>query len=260
MSVEQDIYSNFYDSIASKFTKSGYANTLKHFMIFSKIDKYSDLLSLPNIFDSIKSYILYLKDKGLSSRTITTKLFALKCFYEMNNIEDIRWKKLKRFRGEDNINEDRGYTHEEIQQILNVADLRTKAVILLLASSGIRMGALSYLKVGSIENHKISVYEKSPQKYITFMTPEAKSAIDNYLQFRERCGEHITNESPLFRSEFNINLPNVGVKPLGREGHHRHLYLVLIKSGLRQINKGTYIRRNVMMIHGFRKFFKTQPF
>lgn len=263
---ESSIYSNFIDSIASKFTKSGYVNTLKNFMLFLKTDKYSDLttMSQDRIFDSIKSYILHMKSTGLRSRTILIKLYALKCFYDMNDVEDIKWKKLKRFRGEDSdINEDRGYQHEEIQQILNVSDLRTKAVVLLLASSGIRVGALSTLKVGSIgSNLSITVYAKSQQKYTTFITPECNTAIQNYLNFRVRCGEKITPESPLFRTEFNIDFPEAArkkVDALSRAGHHGHLYLTLIKSGLREIDRvNPHARRPVMLAHGFRKFFRTQ--
>jgi len=39
----------------------------------------------------------------------------------MNDIENIDWRKLKRFMGEKTPeNEDRCYTHEEIQQLLKI--------------------------------------------------------------------------------------------------------------------------------------------
>jgi site-specific recombinase XerD len=239
---ESSIYSNFIDSIASKFTKASYVNSLKNFMLYLKIDKYSDLVTMPHdqIYDSIKSHILFLRETKMSTRSITIKLYALKCFYDMNEIENIKWKKLKRFRGEtSDVNEDRGYTHEEIQQILNVSDLRTKAVVLLMASSGMRVGALPTLRVSHISPKLVTVYAKTPQKYITFITPECKSAIDTYLQFRERCGEKITPESPLLRKEFDIDFPEAArkkVEPITRAGLHRSLYLTLIKSGLRQVD------------------------
>ena len=44
-------------------------------------------------------------------------------------------------------NTDRGYTHEEIKKILEVADLRMKSVILLMASTGMRIGAVTELKL-----------------------------------------------------------------------------------------------------------------
>ena len=211
---DSKIFSNFYDSIGAEETKKSYFHSLKQFMAFLKVNKYSDLIppakSREEIYESIKSFILHLREKKVSTRTINLRLYALKSFYDMNDIEDIRWKKLKKYRGEETeINEDRGYTYEEIQQILNVSDLRTKAVILLMASSGMRIGALSDVKVKDISasNRKITVYAKTPQKYFTFITPECKQAIQNYLEFRERCGEKITDESPLFRKEFDIDFP-----------------------------------------------------
>ena len=61
----------------------------------------------------------------------------------MNDIENIRWRKLKRCMGEETPNnEDRCYTDQEIQTLLNCADLRLKAIILLMSITGMRLGAL----------------------------------------------------------------------------------------------------------------------
>jgi hypothetical protein len=46
---------------------------------------------------------------------------------------------------------------------------------------------------------KITVYYGTKEEYITFCTPEAANAIDIYLKYRERCGEILTEKSPLFR-------------------------------------------------------------
>lgn len=45
------------------------------------------------------------------------------------------------------IRKDRAYTHEEISKLLEVAELRMRVVILLLASSGVRLGAIPLLKL-----------------------------------------------------------------------------------------------------------------
>ena len=94
-------------------------------------------------------------------------------------------------------NEDRCYTHEEIQTLLNISDLRLKVTLLLMASSGMRIGELPHLICGHLERrgdlYKINVYtgQKGKGQYYTFCTPEAAKTIDTYLQFRERCGEKI---------------------------------------------------------------------
>ena len=75
----------------------------------------------------------------------------------------------------------RSCTHEEIGKILEIADERMRAVILLLASTGIRIGATPLLKLRNLEkigdgdNHlyKIVVYEGYRQEYCTFCSVDA---------------------------------------------------------------------------------------
>jgi integrase len=69
-----------------------------------------------------------------------------------------------------------------------------KVVILLLASTGIRIGALPALRLRNLERinddyYKLTVYETYNQEYITLCTPECTKAIDNYLDMRLAYGE-----------------------------------------------------------------------
>lgn len=55
-------------------------------------------------------------------------LLAIKHFYQMNIDKSIDWKRVSKFLGE-NIrvhNHDRAYTHEEIQRMLNLANVKYK--------------------------------------------------------------------------------------------------------------------------------------
>jgi hypothetical protein len=60
---------------------------------------------------------------------------------------------------------------------------------------------------------KVQVYVRTKDRYYTFCTPECAKTIDEYLRYRIRCGEHLKDESPLFRKGFNkqdpftINVP-----------------------------------------------------
>jgi integrase len=85
----------------------------------------------------------------------------------MNDVE-LKWNKINSFKAEfHNIVEDRPYTREEIKMLVDRADLRNKAIILLLASSGIRVGAVPELRIKdltAVDEHQlyqISVYKKS---------------------------------------------------------------------------------------------------
>ena len=102
------------------------------------------------------------------------------------------------------VKKDRGYTHEEISKLLEIADERSRVVILLLASTGMRIGAIPSLQIKHLQDNKITVYENTKEEYFTFVTPECKKAIDSYIDFRSRYGEKITDNSPLVRELFDV--------------------------------------------------------
>jgi integrase len=75
---------------------------------------------------------------------------ALKLYYEQNDYPfELSWSRLARFKGKNNgkKNQDRTYTREEIQLMLQHSDLRMKVVILTMLSSGIRTGGLAGLRL-----------------------------------------------------------------------------------------------------------------
>jgi integrase len=265
---EEQLYTNFIESCRAPKTKLNYRKSLHYFMKYHNYTKYGDLIN-SHEYEDIKSYILDMKARQLSTISMKMHLCAIKCFYEMNDIENIKWKKLFRFRGEDTMtNEDRAYTHEEIQKMLTTADLRLKAVILLMCSSGMRIGALPTLSVGHLNavtcTYRVSVYSKTSSKYITFITPEARKAIDDYIAFRERCGERITPDSPLFRNEFDTDFiedARKNIKACSNTTLRISVDKNLITCGLKtvdHVNRQGKNRKPVQATHGFRKFFRTQ--
>src|SRR5262249_15136684 len=113
---------------------------------------------------------------------------------------------------------------QEIQDIINVADLRGKPLTLVFISSGIREGAIEGLTLRDYTRNdkqgqkidyrnrdalvtssigRLVVYNAEPQRYVTFTTSEVCDAIDKYLEFRAEHGEMITDDSPLFRDKFD---------------------------------------------------------
>jgi integrase len=101
------------------------------------------------------------------------------------------------------------------------------------------------------------------RRYITFCTPECYKVIDSYLEYRIRCGEQLKPDSPLIREEFDTNDPF-------RVKHPKHITLKTIskilrqksiQSGIRAIDHvgkgGSKMRKDIPLIHGFRKFFNT---
>lgn len=129
---EQRLYSNFIDSLKSDFTKKTYNYHLKRFMNHMKIQSLNSFLKLPitEIEQLIISYLVKSKTE-VSTPHIKIGFAAIKHLCVMNDVR-INERKLGKFLGEPSIpQENRAYTHEEIQKLLNVCDLRMKMVILL---------------------------------------------------------------------------------------------------------------------------------
>ena len=263
---KDQLYSNFINSLKSPETKKNYSYALKKYMDFHSITKYPDLM-LVDREDKIKQYVIHLSNKGVSKSWFMLLFASLKTFYEMNDVEDIKWRKLKRYVGEEQPkHEDRRYMDEEIHKLVQNANLKLKATILLMASSGVRVGALPLLIKSHLEKrgdlYKINVYkgQKGKGQYYTFCTPEAAKAIDNYLEFRERCGEEITPNSPLFRKDFDTNdqgQARFDVQSWKRARILEAIHKELIKNGMITIDHTKYNRKDVKLSHGFRKFFET---
>ena len=80
----------------------------------------------------IRDFIVNMRqDRKLSPSTVPVRIAAIAHFFEMNDV-DLRWKKLKKFKGKfRNIIEDKPYTREQIKKLIDRAVLRDKATIAL---------------------------------------------------------------------------------------------------------------------------------
>lgn len=149
----------------------------------------------------------------LARGTIRNPIKVVKLLLEMNDILTINWRRIRRL-----LPTARGYamdripTMEEIREIYDTADLRGRALTLVLFSSGIREGAIESLKVSDwspiyrdkkLIGGKLVVYNGEPERYITFITQEAYIAVEKYLEFRRDHGEELGHNSPLFRDKFD---------------------------------------------------------
>jgi integrase len=140
------------------------------------------------------------KKGELSVNSIKFYLAGVQSFLEFNEMV-LPWKKIAKFYPQDVTNSYRSYTKEEIAKLLSIADLRDRCIILLMASSGIRVGAIKSLKVKSLKRLDngiglIAVYPESKESsYTTLITSECLSSIDSYLKFRKEQGEKIIEDS-----------------------------------------------------------------
>jgi integrase len=239
------------NSLRSQYTKRVYTIVFQKYIDF--IGQNEDIFCQNNtrlIEHKIIDFIVSLRDKGLGHSAISNYVKAIMAFYKINDFV-LNTDKISKFIPEyRKIKKDRAYTHQEIHRLLDFADERLRAVIYILASTGIRIGALPLLRLRNLQDNKLTVYENTNDEYITFCTPECSKAIDAYLNMRKRYGENITSDSFLIREQFDIRDPPKKSKPVKAETLARKLYDLSTRSGVRD--------KDLPVCNGFRKFFTTQ--
>lgn len=264
-------YTNFVNALRSPITRTVYENSLKRFMEFCNIGHPDELLQKdPRMIQaSIIDWITSLRNppRSLSHASLNINKSAILTFYQMNDVT-LNSKKIGRYLGErQRQHKDRAYTTEEIHKLLEISDERMKVVILLFASCGLRPGALPDLKMRHLHYleeysmYKITFYEGHEKEYFTFCTPECAKAIKSYLDYRQRCGERLTDNSPLIRRQFDrLDIDQVrNPRPLKLRGINMILDQILYKSGVHKLEPRTEDhtkdkRKDTARATGFRKF------
>lgn len=272
------VYDFYMEAVHSSFTQYNYTFAMKKFMRFLRIDRIEDLLQYPPsqvklVEASIISWLTSLKKEGASFGTANCYLAAIKTFYEINYYTLNKRNLARHLPVKKKPFDDRGYTTDEIAKMLQGADERLRALILLLACTGMRIGALAdnekplmqlkHLQKNQEYNlYKVTVYEGFKEEYFCFTTPEAASAIDAYLKYREIHGEKLTPESDLFREHFNPDDPDfdrenprqIRLKGLSKLVAERAVRCgVMTKISLLEGQKQGKRRNKVFRTHGFRK-------
>jgi integrase len=263
---QEEAYSNFINSINSDITRKEYNLKFSYFIQYCEKQNHNDMLLIPvsQLESTIRDYIVHLRrNRKLVPATVSSYIAPIVHFYEMNNFT-LRWKRLKKFKAAHySVVEDKPYSLEQIKLLVDAAPLRDKCIILVMCSAGLRRGAIQHLRTRDLEKidkynlYKINVYKKEQEQYTTFCTPECTKYIDQYLQWRQRIGEQLKPNSPLFRIEFDtvteVNRP----KPVSAYVIAFMIHRLLDRTGVRAPTADRKQRTELMQTHGFRKFFKT---
>ena len=283
ISLQGNSYYNFINAIKSPATRKAYTNSLRRYMNHLKISEPDDLLTnsqYPKLIESqLVKYIMSLRESGVSYSTIKVLTASLYTYYELNDVTINRRRVAKYLPEMTKVVRDEAYTMEAIAQALQNADQRMRMIILILASTGCRIGALPGLvlrdltKIPEYDIYRITFYQGTRNEYYTITTREAASTgIDNYLNYRQRSGEKLAfnsstnrwepDNAPLIRIQFDINdgLQVRSPQPMKLDGLRMALTYHMIKSGLRQFEHITEnanvkrVRKLVPLANGFRKY------
>ena len=166
---------------------------------------------------------------------------------------------------------DRAPTPEELTRIMDLADLREKVIVSMLALGGFRLGTLSKLRyrhvrqdleAGVVPIHvhvEAEITKGKYHDYDTFLGAEAVEYLKIYLETRKKGTrrdkwgippEELNDESPLVRDSQTKR-----VKPVTTGSLYLAIHELFAKAGL--IQKGSR-KRYDLRPHSIRKYFRTQ--
>jgi integrase len=212
---------NFLDTLSEPATRKAYRIQRDRYLAYAEPPSISgDPIAIQ---DHIESYLLSMKNEGLSWSYRTLAASAIKHYYNAltRGRLILNWTWINKCIGKnDTDNELRGYTREEIGLILKVADIKYRAIILMLASSGMRREALVQIRIDTkdmeyleeYQLYKIKIYRSSTSKQTAFISPEASKALQIYLNdekpttwlfparnLKGKIGQHLEPESVSIR-------------------------------------------------------------
>jgi integrase len=165
--LETDAERLFISSIKSKATKDIYLVHLQKYVEFVNCKSINDLMAefhdARDVERRVIEFIIHMREQGKTFRCIHNYVTPIISFYKINDIM-LNTKKINKFMPpKTRVKRNRGYTHEEIRKLLDIADERMRAVILLLVSSGCRVGSIPILHVRDLEKagdvYRITIYE-----------------------------------------------------------------------------------------------------
>lgn len=213
----------------------------------------------------VEEYLTFLKAKGLAPYTLCNAFKGVTALFRCNHVDmAFAFKLPKR-----SVNECRSPTVEELQRVLSVANIREKALVAVLAVSGLRIGTLARLRYGHVkydlENGIVPVHlhieaeltKGKYHSYDTFLNGEAAEFLQGYLNLRKNGmgvlpPERMSDDSLLFKVMGRVRKHES--LPLGRiSGLLRQLYF---KSGL--ITREAGMRMYDLRSNSLRMFFRSQ--
>jgi integrase/recombinase XerD len=211
----------------------GYKSALKMFGLY--ID-----LAGGNILEvdqgALRGFIVYSRDQGRSQRSIKLIFSVLSSFYEYlkyeglvssNPVLDVRKRYLRRYKDNGDGHERQLISVEDMARMINsTMDIRDKAIITLLAKTGIRRNELISLDVSDVDFIENQIRLKPTAKRTNrtiFIDDECSFILRRWLRVREGMNRH--KETALFLSSWSLRSSRNDVylavtKAAGRIGKH----------------------------------------
>ena len=202
-------------------------------------------------------------EKKLSPNTLPNYIKPIKTLLIANDVL-LNWKNLSRLFPREQKTDDRAYTREELQMMIEASpEVTDKLIVEMFSSGGFRLEAWDYFtwkdvemiksEDGIIQGASLVIYRGDPEEYTTFITPEACKTLEHYKEvWKGDVGECPSPKDPLIKT-----VRYAGVRRLNSMGVKRRLEKIVSKIGLRPILSSSVRRHEIALVHGFRKYFNT---
>jgi len=233
----------------SPCTLDAYKRCLKFF--FSYTGSLSpSLLKIEHVWE----YRSYMMKKKYHPNTIHYHLIGIRAFLKFCKIKGIKILDFERVDVGRRVREQVEYlTPDEIERLLcavevnSVKDLRDKAMIELLCSSGMRISEMLRLNRQDVNEDNLTkryfpIIGKGRKRRLAFINLRTADALRRYLAFR------LDKEEPLFINHFYRSEPGESRRRLGRDG---------FKLVLRYYAKKAGITEKIVTAHTLRHSFAT---
>jgi integrase len=208
----------------------------------------------------MEDFVAYYRGTGWSPGYTRVALSWIETWLKCNEIYVVKVARPKLY----SVSPDRAPTSEELEKMIELADLKTKAIIAFLATSGVRVGTLAKLKYKHIKHDfekgtvPCAVYVPAEitkgkyADYYTFINEETVNYLKAYFKQRKQGTrwvppETFTDETPIIRNSKRRN-----VCEETRTGLEYAVDNIIKKAGIK--DSGGY----TLKVHSLRKYFKTQ--
>lgn len=224
-----------------------------------------DPMRIQNHVGFLEDYVGELQDQGLAPLRICNYVKAVKALYRVNGVN----LNLPQPLSHRAVRKDRAPKPEELSKLLDVANLRERVIVSMLALGGFREGTLVRLEYRHVREDlekgvtplhiqvEADITKGKYHDYDTFLGAEAVNYLKAYLDQR-RIGspdgkippEPLADESPLIRDQTAR-----GVKPIGEKQVYQLIHDLYFRAGLLKPNNSHVYD---LKVHSIRKYFKTQ--
>jgi len=214
----------------------------------------------------LDDFVANLQAENLAPGTVSNHAKGVKALFRCNRLKlELPYSLPKR-----GVYEDRAPTPEELQRLLDIADLRERTIITMLALGGFRIGTLVKLRYSHVKRDlerqalpvhvhvEAEITKGKYHDYDTFLNSEAADYLRAYIEIRRKGSptgrmppENIRDDSPLIRDSLYRHPRSITTGRL-----HSVIHNLYIKAGL--LTSNPLGRRYDLRAHSIRKFFRTQ--